>query len=425
DVGLPFTLSAAGIQGATSASLAYTGLPPGCASADTIELLCIPTAAGSYTVVMTAVTSSGTAVATTRVVVTDPPSIASFQASQSVAEPGIAVTLTATAVGGAGALVYTYAGLPGACAPSNVSVVTCTPDTPGLYSVEVTVTDSLQVFASQIATLNVIANPQVMSLAVTPGALDLGQTARIVANVAGGLAPFGYDFVSLPPGCVSTGGASISCTPSAVGVYTFGLRVSDALGATVSAQGMLTTNALPSVTSFASSAPNITLGHSVTFTVAAIGGTGALAVSYRGLPPGCVPVDTVTLTCSPTTTGNFTVTTVVTDDVGGSGSSSLPLEVDAVPQQTPGRPGPGSGGSVSAVTVDTTTPFLLGAGLGLLALAIGAAVLLYRDRAKRAGARLVRDLRSGGSGATAAHLGQGSPTREGPPSRRPPASGSR
>jgi hypothetical protein len=418
DVGLPFTLSAAGIQGATSASLSYTGLPPGCASANTIELLCIPTAAGSYTVVLTAVTSSGTAVATTRVVVTDSPSIASFQSSLAVTEPGISVTLTALALGGAGTLDYAYTGLPTSCPALNAPMLTCTPDAPGLYSILVTVTDTLHVFATEIATLNVIPNPQIMFLAVTPGAIDLGQTARIAANVAGGLAPVSYDFVTLPPGCVSTGGASVSCTPSAIGVYTFGLRVSDALGATVSAQGVLTTNPLPSVASFASSAPNVTLGHSVTFTVAVTGGTGALAVSYQGLPPGCVPVDTLTLTCSPTTTGNFTITTVVTDDVGGSGYSSLPLEVDAVPQQTPGPPGPDRGGSVSAVTVDTTTPFLIGAGLGLLALAIGAAVLLHRDRVKRAGARLVRDLRSGGSGPTAAD-------RAGPSPRQPPPGGSR
>ena len=68
-----------------------------------------------------------------------------------------------------------------------------------------------------------------------------------------------------------------------------GLRVTDALGATVSAQGVLTTNALPSVTSFASSAPNITLGHSVIFTVAATGGTGSLVIGYQGLPAGCAP----------------------------------------------------------------------------------------------------------------------------------------
>lgn len=393
DVGIPVTLSAAGVQGSGSASIDYTGLPPGCATVDAIELTCVPSAAGTFSVVMTAVTPSGTARASTQLIVTDPPSVLSFQASRSVTEPGMSVTLTTTAVGGAGSLGYAYAGLPTACPSADTATIVCTPDAAGYYTVAVTVSDSLHVVAMQTLVLNVIAGPQVGFLTVTPAAIDLGQTAHIAASVVGGLSPVTFAYTNLPAGCAGSGASSLACAPSAVGVYTFGLVVTDALGASVTAQAVLTTNVPPSVTSFAGSAANITIGHSVVFTVAATGGTGALVIDYQGLPPGCAPADATTLTCSPVTTGNFTVTTTVTDAVGVSDARSVALEVDPLPQ-TPGPHGPGGGGSTSVVAVDTTTPFLIGAGLGLLVLAVGIALLLRRDRTAREGARLVRDLRA-------------------------------
>ena len=79
----------------------------------------------------------------TSLVVVPQPSIKGFQINPSEVSQGSTVEFTVTAVGGAGPLTYSFTGLPPGCPETNRSQWSCQPNSTGVYSVMVTVTDPL------------------------------------------------------------------------------------------------------------------------------------------------------------------------------------------------------------------------------------------------------------------------------------------
>ncbi len=94
--------------------------------------------------------------------------------------------------------------------------------------------------------------------------------------------------------------------------------------------GTLTIIASPPVaTGFVASPDAIDVGASSQFLLSYSGGTGPDTVSYSGLPGGCLSADTAALNCTPTASGNFTVTATITDAFGLTASLSTLLVVHA------------------------------------------------------------------------------------------------
>ncbi len=70
------------------------------------------------------------------------------------------------------------------------------------------------------------------------------------------------------------------------------------------------------------------LGQSVAISVSPVGGLGPYAFGYDGLPPGCLgAVASAVVRCSPTASGNYTVTVNVTDSMGREAQTTLSLRV--------------------------------------------------------------------------------------------------
>lgn len=85
----------------------------------------------------------------------------------------------------------------------------------------------------------------------------------------------------------------------------------------------------PTISSFSASPNPVSPGSETTLSVSVTGGTSPYSYSYTNLPTGCTSADTSSLTCTPTSAGNYSVTVTVTDSADLSASKTLILEVSA------------------------------------------------------------------------------------------------
>ncbi len=173
-----------------------------------------------------------------------PSVVTAFSAAPAALDVGSTTTFIVTAVGGTGALTYSYSGLPLGCASANVSRLSCTPQVSGAFAVTVTVTDSAGHPASAETTIHVNPLPAVSSFAPSPATVSVGSATTLTVDVAGGTPPFSYLYSHLPPACATANKSTLSCTPSAPGVFQISVEVTDQDGRGASATTTLTVNAI-------------------------------------------------------------------------------------------------------------------------------------------------------------------------------------
>jgi hypothetical protein len=92
----------------------------------------------------------------------------------------------------------------------------------------------------------------------------------------------------------------------------------------------------PSITAFTASPDRLYPGDRVTFAVSTSGGYGALSYAYTNLPPGCPSANSNSVSCFPTSSGNYRVTVTVTDHAGESTTATVNIVVG--PQRVLGLP---------------------------------------------------------------------------------------
>jgi hypothetical protein len=357
--------------GTTPIQYVWAGLPPGCASNDSVSLTCQPTGNSSGLVLLTATDADGwRANASAPVTVALDPAFTSGVASPAAVDVGTSVHVWANLTGGTGPFTYLYTGAPGGCALGNSPANTCIPTVSGNFTVEAEATDAtgFSIFENFTVSVN---NPMAApAVTATPAAIDLGQNVTIVATPVGGTAPFTYSFVGLPNGCAATAPSpsSVSCTPKLAGTYPVAVTVKDALGQSMSGTGSVVVHLDPSVSLLAASGNPTTIGDSLALQANASNGSGSFTYTYTGLPTGCASRNTSALTCTPTATGNFLVTVKVRDSLGVLASAQSYANVTAKP-------------SSSVLGVSSTTFDLLIVGIVVaLVLIIAAAVVMMRRR---------------------------------------------
>jgi hypothetical protein len=336
EVGLPTNLSVYA-NGSTGFTYAYSGLPQGCRSRDSPHLTCIPQATGTFTLSATITGGSGFTATTApwNFTVVPRPSVASFASSSAVIESGAPVWLNASVVGGIGPYSASYSGLPSPCASADSLGLLCRPTTAGSATVEISVRDAAGAVAYANVTFSVVARPTVSSFGASPPEFTVGASTLLGVIVAGGQAPYSYLYSGLPSGCSSVDAPSLRCTAQAAGVFHIFLIVHDSAGYAAYGNLTLVVNTAPAIAAFLAEPSNLTEGQSVSFVLNASGGTGALNVTYFGLPSGCSTANVTVLTCTPTTAGTYRVTALVTDRDGISTSASTQIVV-GVPATTAG-----------------------------------------------------------------------------------------
>ena len=112
---------------------------------------------------------------------------------------------------------------------------------PGTYRVELWVNDSAGKEAVSNLTVTVLPSLNI-TLAATPGDPIVGQLVTFTAGTTGGDPPYTYLWSGLPAGCLPINSSQLSCRPTAAGVFTSRVEVTDAIGDTANATISTTVN---------------------------------------------------------------------------------------------------------------------------------------------------------------------------------------
>lgn len=155
-----------------------------------------------------------------------------------------------------------------------------------------------------------------------------GDVLQFSATVTGGTSPYSYLW-KFGDGTTGTGNPSNHSYTAAATVTPL-LTVTDSKGLTnTTGQGCtLTISSGMTLTKALAASPNpVVAGSTTNFSVTVSGGTAPYSYVYKGLPPGCSSLSSSTLACTPTGSGNYTVTVYANDSAKHSVTSSTLLTV--------------------------------------------------------------------------------------------------
>ena len=246
---------------------------------------------------------------------------------------GNSYSTTVGATGGTVPYVWSLASgaLPAGLALTVGGVISGTPTASGSSTFTIQVGDSQlpQHFATQSFTLGVAPAAIVINTTSLPaGSAGTAYSATLAAT--GGLTPYTWSLASgsLPGGLSLTSGGVISGTPTAGGMASFILQVSDAQVPAHFATQALTLTVNPGTLSVSTtSLANGSVGAGYSATLAATGGTPpyAWSVIFGSLPAGLSLASTGQITGTPTTPGTASFTMQVTDSQGMPATASRAL----------------------------------------------------------------------------------------------------
>jgi hypothetical protein len=354
-------LTATGGVGAPYAWSA-TGLPPGLNIANNSGLIDgLPTATGTFTLVVTAKDYTGASATQTYTLVIASPVLTITTATLPNSAVGSPYSAVLSASGGSGTYTYTATGMPAGITLSSTGVFSGTPTTAGPSTIVVTVTDA----AGATATAN-FRTTTLAKLVVTPVTIPIATLGVAIAPVTltatGGASPYQWQSGSLPPGLSLASNGTLSGTPTAAGNYSFPVSVVDNNGSLSNGTEQLTV-ALPTQ-------PTATITGLPASTAPAQ--QQSLQVLLSGAYP--VPITaTLTMTFKPTSgaddpaiqfsTGGRAATVVVPagSTLGASGvgvQTGTVAGVITITSQLSSGPGSTSTGPTQTITVQPSAPVI-------------------------------------------------------------------
>lgn len=155
DVGMGTTFWAAVTNVRGAVGYRYSGLPPGCASANGSWILCTPAAPGVSNVSVGAVDATGVGASASTVLRVAPTLSVQLTAAPASVTLGNPLRITVAIVGGTRPFAVTFSGLPAGCAPGATGNVSCTPTAIGSSVIQVQVRDAVDSAANASATVTV------------------------------------------------------------------------------------------------------------------------------------------------------------------------------------------------------------------------------------------------------------------------------
>ena len=330
------TLAATGGTTPSTWSIATGSLPAGISlNASTGALTGISTTAGTYEFTARITdANSRQADGALSITVNAAPAISTLTLSQAARSAAYSVTLAST--GGTAPLAWTVSAgaLPAGLTLSSAGALSGTPTAAGTFNFTVRLEDAAGASATREYSLPVVDLPSVTTTSLS--AVTVGQAVSTSVAASSGTTPYSWAVSAgaLPAGISlnATTGA-LTGTPSAAGVATFTVRVTDANSLSATEALSWTVNAAPSITT--STLAETTAGRPFpSATLAATGGTGTLVWSATGLPVGMSLTTAGVLSGTPTTAATTPVAFKVTDANSVEATSTLSLRVNAVPSVT-------------------------------------------------------------------------------------------
>jgi hypothetical protein len=210
------------------------------------------------------------------------------------------------------------------------------PVSAGVYTVTFEADDALGHSTLQTLTFNIA-----QKLAILPPGIPqkaVGEPMTQILTAVNGVAPYTWSVAggsALPDGLNLSSSGTISGTPSSIGATTTTIQVADSSTPPVTATLPITINITPLAVS-SSDLPTATVGASYAATVGMANGTGPYSpVLLNGtLPPGlALTAGSATnagwlISGTPTTTGSYNFTVMVTDAAGQSMTQAFTLVVN-------------------------------------------------------------------------------------------------
>ena len=373
----------------------WTSVPAGCALAtpsgnrsNPSELVCDEGKVGNYTAtVSVSDLADGPVETNLTFTVVSALTVQTPVASHVGADVGEAVTFTVPIAGGVAPWTVAWAGLPSGCLGSTGATVECLPETTGTSTVTATVTDATGAVAtSGSLTFTVSGDLQVgVPVVGAPGAVtetDVGRWANVtVALLApGGGGPYTYAWTGLPAGCAGSDAAMVACRPTAPGLTSIAVTLTDANGvaATSGATALLVNGPLTAQAEMTGGTTSV--GATTYWTAEITGGTAPYNVSWY--IAGSEVGSGLSLSYGFRTPGVVAVTVVVEDSAGSTAMSNRTVTVVA------GAPIPTAptGSGRPALTSAEMAALVASVALALVAIGLGAFVLVRRPRPPSVGA---------------------------------------
>ena len=175
--------------------------------------------------------------------------------------------------------------------------------------------------------LNEIEQPLVALLTASDGVLDVGGSVTLSTLAAGGSGTYTAHYSGVPPGCTPPSGGPTgsgwSCSPSSPGVYDVSAVVSDGVGDQVPAGAVtLVVDPLPSADPTTNTS-SLDTGQTAYLESGASGGTGALSCQWTVNDSAPVVIDCRSaFSFEPTLAGDYTVSLVAADALGGTSTTT-------------------------------------------------------------------------------------------------------
>lgn len=263
---------------------------------------------------------------------------------------GVTYSEQLTATGGTGNLTWAITDEvlpPGLSLNPDTGEIQGTPNEPGSYTFEVTVTDQTGATATQQYTITIGDGLSITTTTVPYWTLNqTGYTATIA--VAGGTQPYEWNVTNgtLPTGLsLNNQTGQITGAPIEAGTFNFTVEVTDHDESVDAREYTMQVNPRPSVVT---TPPDGVVGVAYSADLEIDGGTGpGTWIATDDLPPGLVLDVNGRLSGTPTAAGTFTFTVQATDETGATATRSLTItigdglvvETTTLPPWTVNQPG--------------------------------------------------------------------------------------